>query len=472
MILITIVTFNLFNEVRTMENKLITKLATAILTVINVGLFAYVWIEYYNKFAFQKFRNYGMVAFVIMFYICYRYLAKLYRAYDFASNTIWETTLSQFISLSLSDLLAYVLACIIANYYVSFVPGFIIYILQLTSSLAIVFITKKMLIALIVPLETLVIYGANISEDEIVDFTSKLLRKYSHMFNISKIVNENDSIIKNRMKDVKRVIFVGITRNKRNEFIKFCVETNQSFYFVPDIEDLLIRNCEIKHFIDTPIMHYDSFDDRKAFYVVKRAFDILASFMLLVILSPVMLVTAIAIKLDDGGPVFFKQERETINGRVFKVLKFRSMRVNAEENGFRPAVKDDNRITRVGKKIRKNRIDELPQLFNVLIGQMSLVGPRPERIAHVSVYEKKLPEFKYRKRVKSGITGYAQVYGKYNTSPEDKLKLDLIYIKDMSFILDIKLLLLTVKTVFIPEASEGFEKRKSDLIREAERKIG
>ncbi|WP_051637177.1 sugar transferase [Lachnospira multipara] len=455
-----------------MENKLITKLATAILTVINVGLFAYVWIEYYNKFAFQKFRNYGMVAFVIMFYICYRYLAKLYRAYDFASNTIWETTLSQFISLSLSDLLAYVLACIIANYYVSFVPGLIIYILQLTSSLAIVFITKKMLIALIVPLETLVIYGANISEDEVVDFTSKLLRKYSHMFNISKIVNENDSIIKNRMKDVKRVIFVGITRNKRNEFIKFCVETNQSFYFVPDIEDLLLRNCEIKHFIDTPIMHYDSFDDRKAFYVVKRAFDILASFMLLVILSPVMLVTAIAIKLDDGGPVFFKQERETINGRVFKVLKFRSMRVNAEENGFMPAVKDDDRITRVGKKIRKNRIDELPQLFNVLIGQMSLVGPRPERIAHVSVYEKKLPEFKYRKRVKSGITGYAQVYGKYNTNPEDKLKLDLIYIKDMSFILDIKLLLLTVKTVFIPEASEGFEKRKSDLIREAERKIG
>jgi exopolysaccharide biosynthesis polyprenyl glycosylphosphotransferase len=440
-----------------MENKLITKLATAILTVINVGLFAYVWIEYYNKFAFQKFRNYGMVAFVIMFYICYRYLAKLYRAYDFASNTIWETTLSQFISLSLSDLLAYVLACIIANYYVSFVPGLIIYILQLTSSLAIVFITKKMLIALIVPLETLVIYGANISEDEVVDFTSKLLRKYSHMFNISKIVNENDSIIKNRMKDVKRVIFVGITRNKRNEFIKFCVETNQSFYFVPDIEDLLIRNCEIKHFIDTPIMHYDSFDDRKAFYVVKRAFDILASFMLLVFLSPVMLVTAIAIKLDDGGPVFFKQERETINGRVFKVLKFRSMRVNAEENGFMPAVKDDDRITRVGKKIRKNRIDELPQLFNVLIGQMSLVGPRPEPALLVSDYEKTIPEFRYRRRVKGGITGYAQVYGKYNTTPYDKLKLDLAYIENYSVWLDIKIMLLTLKILLKPESTEGVD---------------
>ncbi len=454
-----------------MENKLITKVATVILTTINVGLFAFVWIEYYNKFAFQKFRDYGMVAFIILFYICYRYLAKLYRAYDFASNSIWETTLSQFISLSLSDLLAYVLACIIANYYVSFVPGLIIYILQLSVSLTIVFITKKLLIALISPLETLVIYGANISEDEVVDFTSKLLRKYSHMFKIGKIVNENDSLIKTRMKSVKRVIFVGITRNKRNEFIKFCVETNQSFYFVPDIEDLLIRNCEIKNFIDTPIMHYNPIADKRALYAVKRVFDLVVSFILLVLFSPVMLVTAIAIKLDDGGPVFFKQERETLNGRVFKVLKFRSMRADNNENGFRPAVKDDTRITRVGRKIRRNRIDELPQLFNVLIGQMSLVGPRPEPALLVSDYEKKLPEFKYRKRVKGGITGYAQVYGKYNTSPEDKLKLDLIYIEDMSFILDIKLILLTVKTVFIPEASEGFAKKKNEILREAEKII-
>lgn len=162
-------------------------------------------------------------------------------------------------------------------------------------------------------------------------------------------------------------------------------------------------------------------------------FDIICSAVLLLLTSPLMLITAIAIKVDDGGPVFFTQERCTLNRKIFKIYKFRSMIVDAEVDGkSKPAGDRDDRITKVGKVIRATRIDELPQLFNILKGEMSLIGPRPERIEHVDKYCEEVPEFAYRLKVKGGLTGYAQVYGKYNTTAYDKLKLDLIYIEKFS----------------------------------------
>ena len=175
-----------------------------------------------------------------------------------------------------------------------------------------------------------------------------------------------------------------------------------------------------------------------------------------------MLIIAVAIKIDDRGPVFFKQKRCTQNGRVFEILKFRSMIVDAEKDGTAiPAVDNDTRITRVGKIIRAVRVDELPQLFNILKGEMSLVGPRPERIEHVEKYTKDVPEFKYREKVKAGLTGFAQVYGKYNTTAYDKLKMDLMYIQNYRFILDIEILFQTIKILFEKESTEGFEKESS-----------
>lgn len=155
--------------------------------------------------------------------------------------------------------------------------------------------------------------------------------------------------------------------------------------------------------------------------------------------------------------MLFKQNRVTKDGKIFNVLKFRSMVVDAEKDGAQKAVNDDDRITPVGKIIRPCRLDELPQLFNVLRGDMSLVGPRPERVENVYDYVHKYPDFDLRHRVKGGLTGYAQVYGKYNTSPEDKLKLDLIYIEQYSIFMDMKLLLMTVKILFMKESTEGFD---------------
>ena len=174
-----------------------------------------------------------------------------------------------------------------------------------------------------------------------------------------------------------------------------------------------------------------------------------------------MLIVAVAIKLYDGGPVLFKQERCTINGKIFKIHKFRSMIVDAEKEGKSiPATEHDPRITPVGNIIRKLRIDELPQMIDILQGNMSIVGPRPERVEHVEAYTEDIPEFKYRLKVKGGLTGYAQIYGKYNTTAYDKLKLDLMYIQNYSLRLDIRLIFMTVKIMFMKESTEGFEKDK------------
>ena len=172
-------------------------------------------------------------------------------------------------------------------------------------------------------------------------------------------------------------------------------------------------------------------------------------------------LTAIAVKLCDKGPILYRQIRCTRDAKEFTIYKFRSMRVDAESDGVaRLASKGDSRITPVGKFIRKCRLDELPQLFNILKGDMSFIGPRPERPEIIEQYVEVMPEFAYRMKVKAGLAGFAQVYGKYNTTPYDKLKLDLIYIEQYSLMLDLKLMLLTLKVLLWPDSTEGVEKEQ------------
>ena len=185
--------------------------------------------------------------------------------------------------------------------------------------------------------------------------------------------------------------------------------------------------------------------------------DVTLSGVLLLVVSPFMLLTALAIKLEDGGPALFKQERVTVDGRPFWIYKFRSMIVDAEKYGAQFSSKNDSRITKVGRFIRATRLDELPQLLNILKGDMSIVGPRPERQQYIEEFCKETPEFIYRLKVKAGLTGYAQIYGKYNTTPLDKLKLDLMYIETYSVLLDIRLIFLTLKIMFMKESTEGVE---------------
>lgn len=180
---------------------------------------------------------------------------------------------------------------------------------------------------------------------------------------------------------------------------------------------------------------------------IKRAFEIVFSIALLIFTLPVLIVTAIAIKIESPGPVFYKQERVGLNGKLFSVIKLRSMRTDAEKNGPQWAAKNDPRVTQVGKFIRKTRIDELPQIINVLNGDMSLIGPRPERDVFTEQFEKEIPGFKKRLLVKPGLTGWAQVNGGYEATPEEKWKLDMYYIQKQSISLDLQIIFRTVWVV-------------------------
>lgn len=273
----------------------------------------------------------------------------------------------------------------------------------------------------------------------------------------------NFDYVKEKILNYDSVIISRLESSVRNDLLKFCYEHDIEVYLPPRISDIIVRGAKSLDQFDSPLIvcRNCSLSDGQRFG--KRLFDIIFSVFGIIISAPLMLAIAIAIKAYDKGPVIFKQKRVTLNGQVFDIYKFRSMITDAEkDNMVIPATDDDPRITPVGNIIRKLRFDELPQLFNILKGDMSLVGPRPERVEHHEAYCQQIPEFDYRTKVKAGLTGYAQVMGKYNTSPYDKLLLDLEYIQKFSFFLDFSIILLTVKIVFMKESTEGFKKTKKE----------
>lgn len=264
------------------------------------------------------------------------------------------------------------------------------------------------------------------------------------------------------------IVLLDVNAELRNHLVKFCYGAAIRVYVVPSLSDIILGNAEKLHFFDTPLLLARNSGLSIEQKLAKRIMDLVISGIGIILASPIMPVTAVAIKLYDGGPVFFRQDRVTQNGKVFSITKFRSMIVDAEKEGFsRPATDRDPRITPIGNVIRATRIDELPQLFDIFRGDMSIVGPRPERVEHVEQYTKEIPEFSYRLKVKGGLTGYAQIYGKYNTTAIDKLKLDLMYIENYSVLLDIKLIFMTVKIMFTKESTEGFSEEQSEKMRDA-----
>ena len=258
------------------------------------------------------------------------------------------------------------------------------------------------------------------------------------------------------------VFILGINATLRNGIVKYCAEKNIECFFMPHVGDVIMMSGEHIQAFSVPIMNISGSNIRLEDAIVKRLFDLILSVVAAIILSPFMIAVAIAIKADDGGSILYKQERLTINGKKFNIFKFRSMVENAESDGVAvlSTGENDDRITKVGKFIRKTRLDELPQLFNIIKGDMSIVGPRPERPEIAAEYEEKLPSFKLRLQVKAGLTGYAQVYGKYNTDPYDKLEMDLIYISRMSVLLDFQIMLATIPILFRKESTEGFNKNE------------
>ncbi|MBQ4425827.1 MAG: exopolysaccharide biosynthesis polyprenyl glycosylphosphotransferase [Lachnospiraceae bacterium] len=272
---------------------------------------------------------------------------------------------------------------------------------------------------------------------------------------------ENIFELMDQLSGYEVLFVVGIGATFRNALAKYCVENNVQGYFLPHVGDILMAGAEHVQSYSVPILSVKRKAPDVTYLMIKRAADIVLSLLALIIMSPFMLLTALCIRLYDGGPALYKQIRLTKDGREFKILKFRSMRTDAEKDGVaRLSSEHDDRITPVGRVIRAIRFDELPQLFNILVGDMSIVGPRPERPEIAHEYEKYLPAFALRLQVKAGLTGYAQVYGKYNTDPRDKLEMDLLYINKMSLFTDVMLMFATIRILFIRESTSGIEEGK------------
>ena len=326
----------------------------------------------------------------------------------------------------MADLLLYGEFCMIRHNYVNLIPGILTVLCQLLAAACWALVGKRFTIAFGKPEKTLVISGA----DNVNEFLQKF-DKIGHIFTIEKVVSADilKADWKKEVAPYQAVIFYEVSSKKRSEVIWYCMQSRKSLYITPQLSEITMEGFGARHLIDTPMMKYEYRSERFWYNLVKRVVDILLSLTALILLSPLLLLTALAIKLEDRGPVFYKQKRCTKNGEVFEILKFRSMIVDAEKGGKSiPCRSGDPRITRVGRVIRKLRIDEFPQIINVL---------------------------------KGGLTGYAQIYGKYNTSPYDKLRLDLQYIEKQSILLDLKLILLTIKIMFVPESTEGFTEEKS-----------
>lgn len=287
--------------------------------------------------------------------------------------------------------------------------------------------------------------------------------KYSHFYQIEYQCTEEDPLLSSKIKSVDEVfLYSGISQKMRERILPVCIKYKKSVCFVPEYFDLSMMASSFYKTDDVPTFQISNMELSPEECFVKRTIDLLFGLIASIIALPVGLILALLIKLD-GGPVFYIQERLTEGYRKFNIFKFRTMIPDAEKHsGPVLAGEKDTRITSIGKFIRSVRLDELPQLINILKGDMSIVGPRPERSFFVEQFEKEIPEYSYRFKVKAGLTGLAQVEGKYNTSVENKLRYDLIYINKYSVFNDLLIMLQTVKILFMKESTEGITSSKND----------
>lgn len=422
--------------------------------------FSYVWLLFYNDFAFQTWWMQGALVSILIYTVLYLMLARLYEAFYMETCQIGELVFSQVLALGMADVFLYIECCLVYGGAVSLLPGIAAFVVQSLFAGILVFYGKQYLLHRVKPYKTLLI-SRTLRRSQADKFQNKLVSRLHYLFDVQDIYycaqNQKDFPL-DKIDAFEVVLMYEVPANLRSRIFAYCIEKQKLIYVTPRVDDIFLLGFENSHVLDTPLMRYVvSVKGRREGYWSKRLWDILLSLILLVLFSPFMLLTAAGIRLEDGGPVFFRQKRCTLHGREFDILKFRSMVVGAEQMGeVIPCKTGDARVTRVGRIIRATRLDELPQLFNILKGDMSIVGPRPERIEHVSKYTQEVAEFSARLQVRGGLTGYAQVFGKYNTTAEDKLKMDLMYIENMSLWMDMKILFLTVKTMFIPESTEGF----------------
>lgn len=429
--------------------------SAALLLVLQTAVFAYVWLVWYRKIGSGYFVR-GNYVFIGLYALMNLFVLNLYGGLRIGQLRVQELLYSQILSIICVNAVYYLLMCLIGRWLFLSNLAPIAYMTGVNIVISIVWTlcTNKLYVKIYPPRQILVIYGKTVPELLIGKMKTR-----GDKYHIREVIpcQKDMEALKGKINNYDSILLSEIPADVRDRILKYCYQQNIRCYAVPSISDIMLINAEKIQITDEELLLFRNQGLTAGQRSAKRAFDIVAGLIAAVIASPFMIIIALAIKLYDGGPVFFTHDRLTRDGRVFKIYKFRSMRVQQEQQGYCLTRKNDDRITPVGKVIRKLHLDELPQIINIVKGDMSFVGPRPETPALAEEYTSHLPEFPFRLKVKAGLTGYAQVYGRYNTTPEDKLKMDLNYIEKYSFWLDLKLMLLTFKILFQKENTEGIE---------------
>lgn len=377
-----------------------------------------------------------------------------------------DTFYSQSLSMFCVNTVAYFQISLIERHFSQLVPMLLLTLIDIAILPIWIIVTNKLYFSFFPPRKLVIIYGERAAA-ELVKKMSRRVDKYMICESVSADHSLKD--MQTAIDKYEGVILCDMPGQLRNDILKYCFEKKIRVYVAPKISDIIIRGAEDIRLFDTPLLLCRNSGLTLEQRFVKRLFDLLFSIIVGIIFLPISIIIALLIKLEDGGSVLYKQKRLTLDDRIFYVYKFRSMIPNAEQNGAQLATDNDSRITKVGRILRKFRLDEIPQILNILKGDMSVVGPRPERPELAHKYEKYIPEFDFRLRVKAGLTGYAQVTGLYDTSPYDKLKMDMMYIEQYSLLLDLRIIMMTIKTMIFP--GESNEKTKRHEQQEADNKL-
>ncbi len=450
--------------------RLILLLASGILLTMQTGIFVWTWYNSYAEVGSNYFvrGNYIVIAlYALMTFFFYH----LFGGFRIGQMRVFEMLYTQILSVVSTNVVTYLQLCLIGRwqFLTNFRPLCYMTLVDLVVVLTWSLFVKWGHWKLFPPRKMLLVCGAY-SPDNLIRKVEARKDRYAIEETIS--IDRDLELIKDKMMHYGVVVLTDIPAEIRNQLLKFCFEHNIRCYCVPKISDIMIRSADSIHLFDTTLLVFRNLGLTVEQRFMKRAFDIVLSLIVCVVTAPLMVLIALAIKICDGGPVFFAQERLTKGGQVFQLYKFRSMRTSQQEQ-YCLTRKRDDRVTAVGRFLRASHLDELPQVYNILKGDMSFVGPRPECPELADEYTKIVPEFSYRLKVKAGLTGYAQVYGQYNTTPYDKLKLDLRYITNYSFLLDLRLIVLTLKILLQKEKTEGIEPwQTSAATNEETEKIG
>jgi len=383
-------------------------------------------------------------------------LQKIYGACSAGYGGISELILSQTLSNLIDMGVIYVCLSLYAHRFLNLLPMMSVFAAQENLGVVWSIAVNRIYCKNYVPPRTAIVYRSDAVLDMICQ--SPYFDKKYDIIKLIKDPADDIDILKNELRDCDAVFAADISAELVDGIAMYCADKKVKGFIVPSLGHIVLSGAKYKTRFSVPMLLVERGGKRSFYRAFKRAFDVAASLGGIVLTMPIMLITAMLIYLEDRGPVIYRQTRLTRNGREFEILKFRSMRVNAEQDGVaRLASQNDSRITKIGQFIRTCRIDELPQLFNILKGDMSIVGPRPERPEIAEQYEAELPEFALRLQVKAGLTGMAQIYGRYNTDPYHKLQMDLMYINEMSLMTDLMLIMKTMKILFVKESTAGIK---------------